>query len=129
MRTFALPRISDLEATATHFERPADFSLRKHLGGSFGVWNYTDTGGDEHDVRVIFRRYAGRVVAERRWHPSQEITDLKGEDGAVELRLRLRGVEEVARWVLSWGRWAEVLTPAELKKKVRVEAKAIVAAG
>lgn len=34
VRTFALPRIADLEVTTTLFERPADFSLSNHLGGS-----------------------------------------------------------------------------------------------
>jgi len=126
VRTFALPRISELKITGVHFERPSDFSLRKHLGGSFGVWNYTATNGEDHDVRVVFRGYAARVVAERRWHPSQEIIGQKGKDGAIELRLRLRGLEEVARWVLSWGRWAKVLGPPALRKKVKDEAAAIV---
>jgi proteasome accessory factor B len=126
VRTFALPRITDLEVTATPFERPADFSLRHHLGGSFGVWNYPEAEGGDQDVRVVFRGYAARVVAERRWHPSQEIAPRKGEEEAIELRLRLRGLEEVARWVLSWGRWAEVLGPEELRCRVREEAAAVV---
>lgn len=120
VRTFALPRIADLEVTGVPFDRPGDFSLRSHLGGSFGVWNYPEAGDEE--VRVVFRGYAGRVIAERRWHPTQEITPCDGEDGAIELRLRLRGLEEVARWILSWGRWAEVLAPPALKERVRDEA-------
>lgn len=127
VRTFALPRIADLKTSSTHFERPADFSLRNHLGGSFGVWNYAGIGDTEQDVKVVFRGYAARVIAERRWHPSQEIIDLKEGNGAIELRLRLRGLEEVARWVLSWGRWAEVLEPPELRRRVREEAAAITA--
>jgi hypothetical protein len=47
--------------------------LKNHLGGSFGVWNYPETVTSDQDVRVVFRGYAARVVAERRWHPSQEI--------------------------------------------------------
>jgi proteasome accessory factor B len=129
VRTFALPRIADLEVTTKPFERPADFTLRNHLGGSFGVWNYAEGAAGDQDVRVVFRGYAARVVAERRWHPRQEISPVPGEEGAIELRLRLRGLEEVARWVLSWGRWAEVLAPAGLSERVREEAAAVVAAG
>ena len=125
VRTFALPRIADLEVTTTTFERPVDFTLRNHLGGSFGVWNYPEGEAGDQDVRIVFRGYAARVIAERRWHPSQEIAPVLGEEGAIELRLRLRGLEEVARWVLSWGRWAEVLAPATLKERVREEAVAI----
>jgi len=129
VRTFALPRISGLEINAELFERPTDFNLRNHLGGSFGVWNYPEVDGGDQEVRVVFRGYAARVVAERRWHPSQEITPQAGVEGTIELRLRLRGLEEVARWVLSWGRWAEVLAPPALKQRVQDEAAAIVAAG
>ena len=125
VRTFALPRITGLEVTTTPFERSADFSLRHHLGGSFGVWNYTEAESGDQEVVVVFRGYAARVVAERRWHPSQEIAVREGEEDAVELRLRLRGLEEVARWILSWGRWAEVLEPRELRNRVREEAAAV----
>lgn len=81
VRSFALPRITDLEVTTTPFERPADFSLRHHLGGSFGVWNYPEDEAGDQDVRVVFRGYAARVVAERRWHPSQEIAPVPAEEG------------------------------------------------
>jgi proteasome accessory factor B len=123
--TFALPRIADLMVTTTAFERPADFSLRNHLGGSFGVWNYPETETGDQEVRVVFRGYAARVVAERRWHPSQEIAPRDGEESAIELRLRLRGLEEVARWILSWGRWAEVLEPEELRQRLLEEVAVI----
>jgi len=125
VRTFALPRISELDVTTMPFERPADFTLRSHLGGSFEVWNYPDADSGDQEVRVVFRGYAARVVAERRWHPSQEIGSVPAEEGAIELRLRLRGLEEVARWILSWGRWAEVFQPEELRRRVREEAAAV----
>jgi len=105
--------------------RPADFSLRDHLGGSFGVWNYPEGVAGDQDVRIVFRGYAARVISERRWHPSQEIGPIPGEEGAIELRLRLRGLEEVARWILSWGRWAEVVEPEELRRRVQEEAAAV----
>lgn len=125
VRTFALPRITDLKVTTTPFARPEAFNLRTHLGGSFGVWNYPETGTGTHDIRIVFRGYAARVIAERRWHPSQEITPKPGEDGAIEMRLQLRGLEEVARWILSWGRWAEVVQPDSLRSRIREEAAAL----
>jgi predicted DNA-binding transcriptional regulator YafY len=77
-------------------------------------------------VRVVFRGYAARVIPERRWHPSQEIGPVPGGDGAIELRLRLLGLEEVAQWILSWGRLAEVLEPEALRHRVRDEAAVVV---
>lgn len=50
-------------------------------------------------------------------------------EGAIELRLRLRGLEELARCVQSWGRWAEVLAPAALKDRVQAEGAAVVGLG
>jgi predicted DNA-binding transcriptional regulator YafY len=125
VRTFALPRITDLQVATTPFSRPADFNLLTHLGGSFGVWNYPETQTGTHDIRIVFRGYAARVVAERRWHPSQEIAPHPDEKEAIELSLRLRGLEEVARWILSWGRWAEVVEPETLRSRIRKEAAAM----
>ncbi len=38
LRTFALPRMRKVRNTKARFKRPADFSISKHLGDSFGVF-------------------------------------------------------------------------------------------
>jgi proteasome accessory factor B len=55
-------------------------------------------------------------VQERQWHPSQKITQL--QNGAIELSLTLGNLEEIERWILSWGRHAQVLAPPELKDRI-----------
>ncbi len=37
----------------------------------------------------------------------------------------LSGLEEITRWILSWGSKAKVLGPPELKKRVREELEAM----
>ena len=74
-----------------------------------------------HVVRVELRGYAARVAQERRWHPTQELKILNGAGTRVELRFNVSRLEEVVRWVLSWGGKAKVIAPAELKKLVREE--------
>lgn len=120
-RTFALQRISDLEVLRDKFQRPEKFDVREHFGGSFGVWSYAEAKSARHDVRIRFEGYAARIITERRWHPSQELVMEGGRSNTVELRLKLAGLEEVTRWVLSWGSKAEVLDPPALKERVRAE--------
>lgn len=123
-RTFALQRMTSLEVQAERFQRDRAFDVQDHLGGGFGVWSYADERGTPlHEVRIRLDGYAARVVAERRWHPTQEILPLKEDGSEVEFRARLAGLEEITRWVLSWGARARVLGPPELAERVRWEAR------
>jgi proteasome accessory factor B len=122
LRTFALPRIREVRDTRAKFRRPADFSIAKHLGDSLGVWK----GQERLKVRIHFDAFAARLVGEREWHPSQKIKHLAA--GELELILVLGSLEEIERWVLSWGSHARVLEPAELRRRVRSEAQAVIAA-
>jgi predicted DNA-binding transcriptional regulator YafY len=57
------------------------------------------------------------------WHDSQRIRSLP--DGSITLQLELGGLEEIERWILSWGKHARVLAPKELAWRIRDEANAI----
>lgn len=121
MRTFALQRIRDLTVLRSRFERPADFNAKDHMGGSFGVWTYNGHERQSHHVCIQFDGYAARIVEERRWHDTQQIVPVPGKKGAIEFRARLAGLEEVTRWVLSWGSRATVVSPPVLVDLVRGE--------
>jgi proteasome accessory factor B len=121
LRTFALPRMRNVRATTTRFRRPADFSISKVLSGSFGVF----AGGKKHRIRLKFDAFAARLVGERTWHGSQRIRP--AADGSMTLLLELGGLEEIERWILSWGSHVRVLEPRELAERVRDEGRAIVA--
>jgi hypothetical protein len=62
-------------------------------------------------------------VAERKWHDSQRVQEKA--DGSIILELELGGLEEIERWILSWGKHARVLAPKELATRIRDEASAI----
>jgi proteasome accessory factor B len=121
MRTFAMQRMSDLQLLKVKFTRDPEFNARDHLGGGFGVWSYNDKSRRPHEVKIRFEGYAARVIAERVWHPTQQITTLREDGSAIEFAATLHGLEEITRWVLSWGGKARVLEPAELKERVRKE--------
>ncbi len=120
LRTFALPRMRKARATTARFERPADFSIEEVLSGSFGVFS----GKERHRIRLKFDQFAARLVSERTWHDSQRIKAAK--DGSMTLQLELAGLEEIERWILSWGSHVRVLQPLELAKRVKKEADAVV---
>lgn len=110
LRTFALPRMRNVRDTREPFLRPPDFSINSHLSGSFGVF----TGTGSHNICVRFDAFAAQLIAERQWHPSQKIEYLG--DGSLELKMTIATLEEITRWILSWGTHATVVAPAELKK-------------
>ena len=116
LRTFVLSRMRDVRLTTTKFKRPADFEISKHLGSSFSVFS----GKGHYRIRLQFDAFAARLVSERRWHASQKIKPL-GKDGSegIEMSLELSDLEEITRWILSWGGQAKVLAPKELQTRVR----------
>ena len=113
LRTFALPRMRDIRLTSKRFHRPADFSISKILRGSFGA----HSGKKKHRIKLQFDPFAARLVAERVWHESQRIQSKR--DDSIVLELDLAGLEEIERWILSWGSHVRVLAPAELVEIVR----------
>jgi proteasome accessory factor B len=119
LRTFALPRMRKVRLTAKGFRRPADFSIAQILSGSFGVYS----SGKKQRIRIQFDSFAARLVGERKWHESQRVKENK--DGSIILELELGGLEEIERWILSWGKHARVLAPPELAIRIRDEAGAI----
>ena len=121
VRTFALQRITNLSLLKTKFVRDPRFNARDHLGGGFGVWSYAGEDKRTHEVHIRFEGYAARVVAERLWHSTQAIRKLKPDGSVIEFQADLSGLEEITRWVLSWGSKARVLGPPELRQRVREE--------
>lgn len=124
LRTFSLPRMTRMKVSSIRFDRPLDFNGSKYLKQSFGIWN---VAGDHvrHLVRVELRNYAARLAQERRWHPTQEISRLNSKGTRIEVRFEIGRLEEVLRWVLSFGSQAKVLGPPELVQMVRDEVEAM----
>ena len=119
IRTFVPARMKAIAETGETFPRPQKFSLEKRLSGSFGV----QSGVGEFRVVLRFSAQVADYIREKKWHDSQQLRELAG--GALELRLKLSSLAEVARWVLSWGGDAKVLEPAELAQRVGNAALAI----
>ncbi len=119
VRKFILARLSKPELTAEKFAAPGKFDLDKELSGSLGVFR----GKDDCEVVVDFDAWGADDVRGRRWHSSQELTELP--EGRLRVKLRLNSLEEVERWVLGFGQHATVVAPEELREKLEKTARTI----
>jgi predicted DNA-binding transcriptional regulator YafY len=117
IRTFAVDRIEALAPTARRFEVRPGFDFEAHTASSFGV-----VAEPAVPVRIRFDRRWATYVAERTWHPSQQLAPRRG--GALELAMVVGGSDELRSWVLSFGGGAEVLEPAALRASVQRELRA-----
>jgi predicted DNA-binding transcriptional regulator YafY len=93
-----------------------NFSLRDFLGNAWGV----ERGERDYHIEIVFDADVAPLVAERQWHRTQELE--KQKDGSLIFRATVSGLQELTRWLLSWGPSAKVLKPKELAKKVQEQA-------
>ena len=119
LRTFSPSRMKQVTMTGRTFRRPRRFSIESELRHSFGVLS----GHGEHRVVIEFSSTVADYIREKRWHPSQELCDLKS--GGVELTLQLSSLSEVQRWILGWGGAAIAKEPEALRTSIRRAAKQI----
>ena len=112
VRMFVLDRIKMLRLTEEPFDPPKDFDLDAFMRHSFKVMH------DElHTVKIRISLAWARWVGEKIWHESQKITKLP--DGGLQIAFRVAGLDEIKRWVMSFGPEAVVLEPERLKEMVR----------
>lgn len=117
VRTFASARIVQATLTGARFTRPQGFNLDQLLRDSFGIFSTHGT----FDVLIRFTPAVADYIREKRWHPSQKLTELP--DGSVELALQLGSLVEVKRWILAWGAAATVLAPPTLREEIHNTAR------
>ncbi len=121
LRTFALPRMSEVKTTGRSFAMPTDFDPTAFFASALGVVE----GKGDYAIRIRFDAAIAHRIEERDWHESQQLK--RRRDGSVELHLRLSSLGEIERWVLGWGDQAEVLAPAELRHQLAQRCAAMAA--
>ena len=119
LRTFALHRLTRPQLTAEKFTKPKNFDPAELLRGSLNVFK----GREDHDILIQFDPWAADEIRDRRWHSSQQITNLP--DGGCQLRLHLSSLEEIESWILSFGIHAAVLQPKALAERIAKTAASV----
>ncbi len=120
IRTFAIDRIVEIDATDKSFEVAPSFDFDTFVSSAFGVISETPVA-----VRIRFDSDWKNHVMEHTWHPSQKVAELS--DGGVELTMEVGGTTEVRNWVMSFGAGAEVIEPSELRADVITELERVTA--
>ena len=85
--------------------------------GPFHGYSFKVMHDEIYTVRIRISPGWARWVSEKIWHDSQKITKLP--DGSLEITFRVAGLDEIKRWILSFGPEAAVWEPEKLKEMVR----------
>lgn len=115
LRTFAVSRIRHAQLLDSDFAIPKDFNPADLTAGRFGLFG----GGKKQEVRIFFDAAHAPYVREREWSRDQRLSEMK--EGGLELMFTASDLNEVSRWILSWGGGVKALAPQELTRLVRHE--------
>lgn len=112
-RYFALNRMENLKGTGRDSYLDEHFNVQTFFQESFGLERDTES----YRIQIIFYDSVARWIKERHWHDSQEMKELS--DGRLELTMEVNGLQEVKRWVFTFGDKAQVLKPDCLREEIR----------
>ena len=116
VRTFAVDRIASVSLDKQTFTPRAGAS-DDVFANSLGV----NTGPAER-VEIAFDAKIAPYVRARVWHASQETRER--EDGTLVMTMRVCHDWALRSWILSWGPFARVVSPATLAADVRADLEA-----
>lgn len=119
VRWFRIDRIRELKLLDQTFVQDPSFNAKDHLAMIF----QHEVGAVPLDVQIWFDCKTAPFIRERRWHPTQELYEQP--DGSVILKIFVRGLNDLKRWVLGYGKGAIVLSPPELVDLVQEEITAM----
>lgn len=120
VRWFRVDRIKQLEVLKETFVQVPTFDSKDHLEMIF----QHEAGGVPVPVAIWFDAPTAPYIRERRWHPTQEIQE--HSDGSLTLSMLVRGMNDLKRWVLGYGKGAVVQEPPELLQAVKAELEGMI---
>ncbi|MDH7602469.1 MAG: WYL domain-containing protein [Armatimonadota bacterium] len=107
-----LIRIISAVDTGEVFEPPENFSVDEYFATSWEAWG----GGEPVKVRVLFTSEVAQMIAEVQRHPTQKV--YPQQDGNLIFEVTVSGLEEIAAWIMGFGKHAVVLEPRELRQYI-----------
>ena len=115
IRWFRVDRIRKLEPKIDKFIRDPSFDPSQYLDQIF----QHEVGDGTVGVEIQFDSATAPYIRERKWHPSQKL--IEHPDESVTLTMTVSGLNDIKRWVLSYGKGARVLEPPQLISIVKLE--------
>ena len=120
VRLFAVERIRSIALTDHPYQMPLGFNVQEYVQDALNVMR-----GRRIEVELVFSKKAAAWVKDKTWHPSQETKLLK--DGRLKMILKVAYNDELVGWILSFGGQVLAVGPEEIKKRVKDEARKILA--
>jgi predicted DNA-binding transcriptional regulator YafY len=114
VRTFAVDRIASASLEKQTFTPPKQPIGEDVFANSLGV----NTGPAER-VEIEFDGRVAPYVRARVWHASQQISD--AEEGSLRLTMNVCHDWALRSWLLSWGAYARVISPAALAADITTD--------
>ncbi|MCH7472171.1 WYL domain-containing protein [bacterium] len=112
-RDFLCSRILQVGHTNVTFLPDPDFSLDQHKKES----QLFAAQAPLTEVVAEFDKYAAHWIRLKEVHPTQEIKERS--DGSLEVSFKVTSMENITRWILSFGEHARILAPLELQERMR----------
>jgi predicted DNA-binding transcriptional regulator YafY len=116
VRTFAVDRIASVSLEKQTFT-PRERVGSEVFANSLGV----NTGAPQR-VEIEFEPKVAPFVRARVWHPSQQIRD--DSNGRIVLSLDVCHDWALRNWILGWGPFARVISPAALADEIQTDLNA-----
>ena len=124
-RVFRVDLIENLRIVENStYKIPADFSLKKVYGSTWGVWTEQETGQPE-TVRLKVTPGMAKKFSTTTFHDSQKV--ISQSDGSAEVTFQIVNAAEMLPWLMTWGATVKVLEPQWLQQELAENAQSIVA--
>ncbi|MCB1042754.1 MAG: transcriptional regulator [Acidobacteria bacterium] len=115
--TFAVERIQEAWVLETGFAYPVDYDPATRFQHHFGLM-----GGKAEEIVLRFDAQVAENVVSRVWHPDQRVERL--DDGSARLWLHVAPSQEFIGWLLSYGAFVQIETPAHLRQALAARHRA-----
>ena len=119
VRTFAVDRI------ATVSLEKQTFTPRERIGTEVFANSLGVNTGEPERVEIEFEPRVAPFVRARVWHPSQQVRD--ESNGRIVLSLDVCHDWALRNWILGWGPFARVVSPAALADEIQSDLNAAAA--
>jgi predicted DNA-binding transcriptional regulator YafY len=115
VRDFRIDRIREFKALKRKFKVLSEFDANQYFAEVF----QHERGGEPQQIKVWFDAQTAPYIRERQWSAGQDIEEQA--DGSMMLQFEARGLNEVKRWILFYGKGAIALEPPELVQMIQDE--------
>lgn len=109
--TYAIERIKQITPLSDEVIYPKTFDPEARLNSAFD-----QIGNDPVTVKIHFSKTVARYINERQWASIQKIEN--HPDGSITLSMTTSGQRDVKRWVMSYGKEAQLLEPEKMRMEI-----------